>query len=63
MNRDMKDRQGLAGPRHHLKGQLHAQAPAELLHFIPEENLATRDGGKATWEYKYVEPVAGENAG
>ncbi|GAW24533.1 hypothetical protein ANO14919_141200 [Xylariales sp. No.14919] len=36
--------------------------PADLLQFISEESLQTSYGGTDTWEYEYVEPVAGENA-
>lgn len=34
---------------------------ADLLQFIPEENLQASYGGKDTWEYTYPEPVPGEN--
>ncbi|KAI0536828.1 CRAL/TRIO domain-containing protein [Xylaria digitata] len=36
--------------------------PADLLQFIPAESLQTSYGGEDTWEYEYVEPVAGKNA-
>ncbi|RWA07549.1 hypothetical protein EKO27_g7547 [Xylaria grammica] len=36
--------------------------PADLLQFISEESLQNSYGGTDTWEYEYVEPVAGENA-
>ncbi|KAI1432483.1 CRAL/TRIO domain-containing protein [Xylaria sp. CBS 124048] len=36
--------------------------PADLLQFIPAENLQTCYGGTDPWEYAYIEPVAGENA-
>ncbi|KAI1129261.1 CRAL/TRIO domain-containing protein [Nemania abortiva] len=35
--------------------------PADLLQFIPEESLQTCFGGKDSWEYEYIEPVAYEN--
>ncbi|KAI1810825.1 CRAL/TRIO domain-containing protein [Poronia punctata] len=35
---------------------------ADLLKFIPEENLQSFYGGKDKWEYEYIEPVPGENA-
>ncbi|KAF2966596.1 hypothetical protein GQX73_g6975 [Xylaria multiplex] len=36
--------------------------PTDLLKFIPAESVQTSYGGEDTWEYEYVEPVAGENA-
>ncbi|KAI0521075.1 CRAL/TRIO domain-containing protein [Xylaria bambusicola] len=35
---------------------------ADLLQFVPAENLQTSYGGKDSFEYKYIEPVEGENA-
>jgi hypothetical protein len=32
-----------------------------MTQFIPRENLQTCYGGNDKWEYKYVEPVLGEN--
>lgn len=32
-----------------------------LSRFIAEDTLAKEYGGKDTWTYKYVEPIAGEN--
>jgi hypothetical protein len=34
----------------------------DLLKFISSENLQARYGGKDTWEYRYIEPIPGENA-
>ncbi|KAI9146802.1 CRAL-TRIO domain-containing protein C3H8.02 [Paramyrothecium foliicola] len=34
---------------------------ADLLRFIPKENLQQSYGGEDPWEFKYEEPVAGEN--
>jgi hypothetical protein len=30
--------------------------------YISKENLQTRYGGDDTWDFKYIEPVAGENS-
>jgi hypothetical protein len=35
---------------------------ADLLQFIPEENLQAGYGGADSWEYTYPKPVTGENA-
>lgn len=35
---------------------------ADLARFIAQDNLQTCYGGKDDWEYKYIEPVEGENA-
>lgn len=34
---------------------------SDLTKYIPKENLQKSYGGKDDWEYKYFEPVAGEN--
>ncbi|SPQ20404.1 495bc431-2511-4eb6-a2d8-20647a523157 [Thermothielavioides terrestris] len=34
---------------------------ADLARFIEQENLQSCYGGKDSWEYSYIEPVAGEN--
>lgn len=34
---------------------------ADLARFIPQENLQACYGGLDHWEYKYIEPVDGEN--
>ena len=34
---------------------------ADLEKLIPIENLESHLGGKDTWKYEYIEPVAGEN--
>lgn len=33
----------------------------DLARFIPQENLQKCYGGRDSWEYKYIEPVDGEN--
>ena len=35
---------------------------ADLQKYISPENLQTRYGGTDSWEYRYMEPVPGENA-
>lgn len=37
--------------------------PEDLEQFIPRSQIITELGGGEKWEYKYVEPTPGENAG